>query len=591
GGKPKRYVEVWQGVTLVTNVEVTKTHGDFYTNDTFAQLSWARGEDQLVYIAEASTDENDTTKFDYIPDWGERFTGYTSPTIVVVDLAAKSARTVPLDPHELSPGQVLFGPNATSLVFSGYKRCPQPLGVVYCFNRPISIYQMDLQGHNLERLTPTDQSCRSPRLAKDGSRLLYLTNVLGGPHNSCTSLAEYRWADRSVRDVVPTSMDFASNPDGFPGLYLNLLLDSPWLSDKSNDDYVVCASNWGSRSTVLLIHTFTGVVRNLTPDVSAGSWAVLDTYQNMILAARSTPNQPRTLHLAVPSPLDFESVMSWDVVRFPERLSCLEALLITPRVDVSSTRTGPLAQCVRTWRERTGFTKAPLIVFPHGGPHSVSTTDFTWLVAAYALAGFATLFTNYRGSLGFGQTHVESLVGRIGEVEVEDVQYMAEAVLRQHADQLDDQRVFYFGGSHGGFIGAHVSGRYPDFYRAVVLRNPVINVGAMAATTDIPDWCAVESGFTYSYDGYNMIHPDRFRAMFEKSPIRAADQVKAATLLLIGEGDRRVPPTDGKAWFAALRGRQDPNLVVDMKCYPKVGHALDTVEVEGSNFFHTMRFF
>lgn len=49
----------------------------------------------------------------------------------------------------------------------------------------------------------------------------------------------------------------------------------------------------------------------------------------------------------------------------------------------------------------------------------------------------------------------------------------------------------FAGGSHGGFIGTHLSGQYPDEFDAVLLRNPVTDLPSMLFATDIPDWCVI----------------------------------------------------------------------------------------------------
>lgn len=102
------------------------------------------------------------------------------------------------------------------------------------------------------------------------------------------------------------------------------------------------------------------------------------------------------------------------------------------------------------------------------------------------IAGFASLQVNYRGSTGAGEQTVTFLPKRVGTADVLDCKLATEDVLKKFA--LDEKNVFLVGGSHGGFLVAHLSGQYPDTYRAVASRNPVIDVASMYDCSDIPDW-------------------------------------------------------------------------------------------------------
>lgn len=44
------------------------------------------------------------------------------------------------------------------------------------------------------------------------------------------------------------------------------------------------------------------------------------------------------------------------------------------------------------------------------------------------------------------------------------------------------------GGSHGGWITAHLTARWKDEFDAAVMRNPVVDLGSNFTATDIPDW-------------------------------------------------------------------------------------------------------
>jgi acylaminoacyl-peptidase len=64
----------------------------------------------------------------------------------------------------------------------------------------------------------------------------------------------------------------------------------------------------------------------------------------------------------------------------------------------------------------------PLVVRPHGGPHSIYCASWPFREITLLLnAGFAVLLVNYRGSIGFGDKFVRDLAGNVGDMDVVDV--------------------------------------------------------------------------------------------------------------------------------------------------------------------------
>lgn len=67
---------------------------------------------------------------------------------------------------------------------------------------------------------------------------------------------------------------------------------------------------------------------------------------------------------------------------------------------------------------------------------------------------------NYRGSIGMGGNNVEYLLGKIGKSDMLDCVTAITTALEKYP-WLDPQKVAIHGGSHGGFLSAHLSGQYP----------------------------------------------------------------------------------------------------------------------------------
>lgn len=118
---------------------------------------------------------------------------------------------------------------------------------------------------------------------------------------------------------------------------------------------------------------------------------------------------------------------------------------------------------------------------------------------------------------------------------------------------MDTEALYYFGGSHGGFLGAHLALRDARL-QAVALVNPVTDVATMYATSDIPDWCYVECGLAE-----HAASVDALATAFRASPAaHLATGHAAPTLLLVGDSDRRVPPSQAFALYHALRAKGTP---------------------------------
>ena len=75
-------------------------------------------------------------------------------------------------------------------------------------------------------------------------------------------------------------------------------------------------------------------------------------------------------------------------------------------------------ECIFIFKKK--IEKNPVVVFIHGGPHDCTTSSFdkNWLL--FNSFGLNVLLINYRGSIGFGEAPLESILGNSGNQDVQD---------------------------------------------------------------------------------------------------------------------------------------------------------------------------
>ncbi|XP_070766609.1 acylamino-acid-releasing enzyme [Enoplosus armatus] len=594
-------LEIWDrhGLRKCLNLTALSKHGRVYDDAQFGCLSWSDCENKLLYVAEKSKNTSIETHYGesvcgkdrsvYREDWGEALTNKSAPVICVVNLQSGSVSVLQGVPPDVSPGQALWAPGSQSVFFVSWYHEPFRLGLKFCSNRRSALFKLDLDG-NCECLSGDNLSVSCPRLSPDGSTLIYLQGRVFGPHNQCLSLQQLELKSGKTS----TLLDVVNRPQTgeFAGVYESLA-SCCWSEDSQRVVFSSACRNW---KDVFMVDRRSNKVTSLSdkhkreqeglsdPSNVYGSWKLLTVQKDLVVVCCSSPNTPPTLRVGF-LPSAGEAV-TWQTLQQPVMTFDFHWTVVdvTPPPEEDNPHYSGLdfgAVLVKPPcppREA----RIPLVVFIHGGPHSQFSAEWNCTTAGLVKLGFAVIMVNYRGSTGFGQDSILSLIGQIGSQDVKDVQMAVLTALRTDIT-LDPKRLAVIGGSHGGFLSCHLVGQYPEFYRACAARNPVINAATLLGTSDIVDWRYTSVGFQYSYD--QIPTAEALAAMLEKSPITHAAQIKAPVLLMLGGRDRRVSPHQGLELYKALKSRALP---VRLLWFPEDGHSLSRVDTQADCFLNTV---
>ncbi len=201
----------------------------------------------------------------------------------------------------------------------------------------------------------------------------------------------------------------------------------------------------------------------------------------------------------------------------------------------------------------------PMILAAHGGPHSAYGERFSLQFQLWAAAGYAILYTNPRGSTGYGEDFLWATWGGWGNLDYQDL--MSGVGYAVETYNVDDSRLGITGYSYGGFLTNWVITQTNRFVAAISgagISNWVSDYG----TADIPR--TKESEF------YGAPWERRSGALlWEQSPIKHAEGISTPTLFLHGENDYRVPIEQAEQMYTALRKQE---VAARFVRYPDTSH-------------------
>lgn len=209
-------------------------------------------------------------------------------------------------------------------------------------------------------------------------------------------------------------------------------------------------------------------------------------------------------------------------------------------------------------------TSYPLITYVHGGPEACvinawSTYYSTWgqIAAGRDMFVFAP---NYRSSTGRGVAF-----SKYGQKDLADEEFtdILDGIDKLIADgKVNRYRVGIGGGSYGGYLSAWAATKYSDRFAASVCFVGVTNQISKRNTTDIP--------YEDYYVHWLIWNDEDINLIYDRSPVKWASNNKTPTLILGGEADTRVHPSQSLELYRTLK--LNGKAAVRYVTYPGEGH-------------------
>ncbi len=205
--------------------------------------------------------------------------------------------------------------------------------------------------------------------------------------------------------------------------------------------------------------------------------------------------------------------------------------------------------------------KVPLVLEIHGGPHAMYANTYFHEFQMLAAKGYAVLFTNPRGSDGYGQNFVDAVRGDYGGKDYLDVMSAVDYVLETY-DFIDENRLGVTGGSYGGFMTNWIVG-HSDRFKAAVTQRSICNWISFYGVSDIG----------YFFAEWEVLRGDAYdpEKLWNYSPIKYANNIKTPLLILHSEKDYRCPIEQAEQLYITLKHQKK---VTKLVRFPEANHEL-----------------
>jgi len=210
----------------------------------------------------------------------------------------------------------------------------------------------------------------------------------------------------------------------------------------------------------------------------------------------------------------------------------------------------------------------PLMLAIHGGPHGMYGVGFNFGWQNHAANDYVVLYTNPRGSSGYGTDFGNAINRAYPGKDYDDLMNGVDAVIAE--GYVDERNMYVYGCSGGGVLTAWVVG-HTDRFAAASSNCPVINWLSFVGTTDGIGW----------YRNFDNMPWEDAAEHLQRSPLMYVDNVTTPTMLMTGVNDMRTPISQTEEFYTALKVLQVPTAMIR---FNDEWHGTSSIP---SNFFRT----
>lgn len=193
--------------------------------------------------------------------------------------------------------------------------------------------------------------------------------------------------------------------------------------------------------------------------------------------------------------------------------------------------------------------KYPLILRIHGGPHAMYNVGFNFTYQLHAAEGYVILYTNPRGSTGYGYEFANAIQNNYPGEDYDDLMAGVDEIIKR--GYIDENKLYVYGGSGGGVLTSWIVG-HTDRFAASSVNYPVINWISFVGTTDGIGW----------YKNFEKYPWEDMQEHWDRSPLKYVGNVKTPTMLMTGVKDLRTPISQTEEFYQALQVQKVPSVMI-----------------------------